>query len=149
MTKEEIFNELLDKKYIIELGENNYVITNLLIRNVPETVEVDLPSPGKLLKQFIKDCKIPFRAKTSMGGFYQLATESEYSRRALYGILSSNKYKYDDLVSATKSYYNNTNMARVTLTNYFKGGVVDQVMEEFKSNSGSLSSSNKTNKVSL
>lgn len=149
MTKEEIFNELLDKKYIIELGENNYVITNLLIRNVPETVEVDLPSPSKLLKQFIKDCKIPFRAKTSMGGFYQLAAESEYSRRALYGLLSSSKYKYYDLVSATKSYYNNTNMARVTLTNYFKGGVVDQVMEEFKSNSGSLSSSNKTNKVSL
>ena len=149
MTKEEIFDELLDKKYIIELGENNYVITNLLIRNVPETVEVDLPSPSKLLKQFIKDCKIPFRAKTSTGGFYQLATESEYSRRALYGLLSSNKYKYEDLVSATKSYYNNTNMARVTLTNYFKGGVVDQVMEEFKSNSGSLSSNSKTNKVSL
>lgn len=149
MTKEEIFNELLEKKYIIELGENNYVITNLLIRNVPETVEVDLPSPRKLLKQFIKDCKIPFRAKTSMGGFYQLAAESEYARRALYGLLSSSKYKYEDLVSATKSYYNNTNMARVTLTNYFKGGVVDQVMEEFKSNSGSLSSSSKTNKVSL
>ena len=149
MTKEEIFNELLDKKYIIELGENNYVITNLLVRNVPETVEVDLPSPSKLLKQFIKDCKIPFRAKTSMGGFYQLAAESEYARRALYGLLSSNKYKYEDLVSATKSYYNNTNMARVTLTNYFKGGVVDQVMEEFKSNSGSLSSNSKTNKVSL
>ena len=149
MTKEEIFDELLDKKYIIELGENNYVITNLLVRNVPETVEVDLPSPSKLLKQFIKDCKIPFRAKTSMGGFYQLAAESEYARRALYGLLSSNKYKYEDLVSATKSYYNNTNMARVTLTNYFKGGVVDQVMEEFKSNSGSLSSNSKTNKVSL
>lgn len=149
MTKEEIFNELLEKKYIIELGENNYVITNLLIRNVPETVEVDLPSPSKLLKQFIKDCKIPFRAKTSMGGFYQLAAESEYARRALYGLLSSSKYKYEDLVSATKSYYNNTNMARVTLTNYFKGGVVDQVMEEFKSNSGSLSSNSKTNKVSL
>lgn len=149
MTKEEIFNELLEKKYIIELGENNYVITNLLIRNVPETVEVDLPSPRKLLKQFIKDCKIPFRAKTSMGGFYQLAAESEYARRALYGILSSSKYKYEDLVSATKSYYNNTNMARVTLTNYFKRGVVDQVMEEFKSNSRSLSSNNKTNKVSL
>lgn len=149
MTKEEIFNELLDRKYVIELGENNYVITNLLTRSVPETVEVDLPSPSKLLKQFIKDCKIPFRAKTSTGGFYQLAAESEYARRALYGLLSSNTYKYDDLVSATKSYYNNMNMARVTLTNYFKGGVVDQVMEELKSNSGSLSSSNKTNKVSL
>ena len=57
------------------------------------------------------------------------------------------------MVSATTMYYGNDKMARVTLTNYFKQGVFDQVMTEFLTNPqhgnviGTVAP--KTNKVSL
>ena len=93
-----------------------------------------------MLKQFIKDCKIPFRAKTSQGSFYQLSTESDYARKALYSAVERGEYKYEDLVKATYLYYNNEKMARVTLTNYFKQGIFAQVTDEYLSSPSSLQS---------
>ena len=54
------------------------------------------------------------------------------------------------MVSATTMYYGNDKMARVTLTNYFKQGVFDQVMAEFLVNPNSVEIvTPKFNKVSL
>ena len=161
MTKDEIIQELLSKNYLVKLSEDNFVITNKLERDWPKvegiervciskTEEIVLPSPSELLRKFIKDCKIPFRAKTSQGAFYQLATESDYARKYLYNVLNTRQYKYEDLVKATSSYYNNEKMARVVLTNYFKLGTIDQVMTEFLANPNSVGTVlPKTNKVSL
>ena len=162
MTKDEIIQELLDKKYLVKLSEDNFVITNKLERDgtiaqYPKTPdecfkveEIVLSSPSELLKKFIKDCKIPFRAKTSQGAFYQLATESEYARKYLYNVINTRQYKYEDLVKATSLYYNNEKMARVALTNYFKLGTVGQVMIEFLANPNSVGTTlPKFNKVSL
>ena len=162
MTKDEIIQELLSKNYLVKLSEDNFIITNKLERDgtifqqpkTPEEClkveEIALSSPSELLKKFIKDCRIPFRAKTSQGAFYQLATESDYARKYLYNVLNTRQYKYEDLVKATSSYYNNEKMARVTLTNYFKLGTIDQVMTEFLSNPNSVGTiSPKINKISL
>jgi len=152
MTAEKLIVELISKNYVVKLGEDNYVITNLMGRDNEEeekVKEVVLPSPAVLLRNFIRDCNIPFRAKTSTGGFYELASESEYAKRALYAMLSSHEYKYEDIVAATNAYYTNVNMARVTLTNYFKNGTIRRVMEEYTKHSDSLSLRPKANKVSL
>ena len=162
MTKDEVILYLLNRNYLVKLSEDNFVITNKLERDgtifqQPKTIETSykceeiiLSSPSELLKKFIKDCVIPFRAKTSQGAFYQLAAESDYARKYLYNVLNTKQYKYEDLVKATSSYYTNERMARVTLTNYFKLGTIDQVMTEFLSNPNSVGTVlPKTNKVSL
>ena len=165
MTKDEVILDLLNRNYLAKLSEDNFVITNKLERDwnaipeiiklgtpsgLPKTEEIVLYSPSELLKKFIKDCVIPFRAKTSQGAFYQLAAESEYARKYLYNVLNTKQYKYEDLVKATSSYYTNERMARVTLTNYFKLGTIDQVMTEFLANPNSVGTVlPKTNKVSL
>lgn len=162
MTKDEVIQYLLDRNYLVQLTEDNFVVTNKLdreanISDYPKTAKECTPSKegtllpkSELLRKFIKDCKIPFRAKTSMGGFYQLAAESEVARTYLHKVVSDKTYNYEDMVSATHSYYNNDKMARVTLTNYFKQGVFDQVMSEFSANPNSVGTIlPKTNKVSL
>ena len=162
MTKDEVILDLLNRNYLAKLSEDNFVITNKLERDgtifqQPKTIETSykceeiiLSSPSELLKKFIKDCVIPFRAKTSQGAFYQLAAESDYARKYLYNVLNTKQYKYEDLVKATSSYYTNERMARVTLTNYFKLGTIDQVMTEFLANPNSVGTVlPKTNKVSL
>ena len=171
MTKEELLNELLTRGHIVQLGENNFIISNKLERDTvfgtpdivrvdPKTTpgcfkseEIELSSPSDLLKKFIKDSRIPFRAKTSIGGFYQLAAESDYARKYLYNVLVTKQYKYEDITAATAMYYNNDKMARVTLTNFFKQGVFDQVMTEFLANPQSSTIIGtvgpKVNKVSL
>ena len=164
MTKDELLNELLNKGYIIRIGEDNFIISNKLQREIEVTQsktateylkseEIELSSPSDLLKKFITDSKIPFRAKTSIGGFYQLAAESDYARKYLYNVLATKQYKYEDMTTATAMYYTNDKMARVTLTNYFKQGVFDQVMTEFLANPQSSTVigtiSPKVNKVSL
>ena len=171
MTKEELLNELLNRGHIVQLGEDNFIISNKLERDIVSDVseplkmnpktssecfkseEIELSSPSDLLKKFIKDSKIPFRAKTSIGGFYQLAAESDYARKYLYNVLATRQYKYEDMTTATAMYYNNDKMARVTLTNFFKQGVFDQVMTEFLANPQSSTVIGtigpKVNKVSL
>ena len=163
MTENELILKLLDEKYIIKLGENEYAITNKLKRDfddfnkssVPKeekSEKIALSSPSQLLKQFIKDCKIPFRAKTSSGIFYQLSAESEYARKYLYNVMANSQYNYDDMVKVTNVYFNNDKMARVTLTNYFKQGIFDQLMEEFMANPKSITLSSgaiKVNRISL
>lgn len=150
MTLNELINELLEKKYIIKLGEDNYIVSNHIDRDSPkpETKEViELPGPTDLLKQFIKDCKIPYRAKTSSGAFYLLAAESEYARRSLYHLVNSGTYKYEDMVKAVGAYYNDTSMSRVTLTNFFKSGLIAQCMEEYKNKP--IGPVNRHNRISL
>lgn len=155
MTKDEVLQKLVDEKFVIKVNDDNYQLSNQLYRVLnakpreEESEKIVLPNPTELLKKFIKDCQIPFRAKTSMGSFYQLAPETEYSRRYLYNTLNSGKYKYEDMVSAVKSYYNNSSMARVTLTKFFREGVFEQVMEEYSKNPTNIQSVNKVNKVSL
>lgn len=164
MTKDELLNELLNRGYIIRIGEDNFIISNKLQREIEVTQskttseylkseEIELSSPSDLLKKFITDSKIPFRAKTSIGGFYQLAAESDYARKYLYNVLATKQYKYEDMTTATAMYYTNDKMARVTLTNYFKQGVFDQVMAEFLANPQSSTVIGtigpKVNKVSL
>lgn len=145
MTLDDLIKELLREGYIVKLGEDNYAIANKLKRDTklfqkPLTPQecisekIVLSSPSELLKKFIKDSRIPFRAKTSAGAFYQLAAESEYSRKYLYNIMANKQYNYEDMVKVTSAYYNNEKMARVILTNFFKQGVFEQLMEEFKSN---------------
>lgn len=160
MTKDQLIETLVKEGHVIQIGENDYEVS-LNIRRLlskPLTPEesfkkeevIELPAPSVLLKKFIKDCKIPFRAKTSSGGFYQLAAESEYARRYLYNVLKQNKYNYEEMINVVGGYYNNPNMARVTLTRFFKEGLFDQIMEDFKSNPGmSITGAPKTNKVSL
>lgn len=158
MTKDEIIEELKSKGYVVEVEKGNLVLSNNLSRVLGQISEIqqekkitiELPDPTSMLKQFIKDCKIPFRAKTSQGNFYQLSTESDYARKALYSAIERGEYKYEDLVKATYLYYNNEKMARVTLTNYFKQGIFAQVTDEYLSKPSSLQSNSiKTNKVSL
>ena len=164
MTKDELLNELLNRGYIVRIEEDNFIISNKLEREIevtqPKTTseclkseEIELSSPSDLLKKFITDSKIPFRAKTSIGGFYQLAAESDYARKYLYNVLATKQYKYEDMTTATAMYYTNDKMARVTLTNYFKQGVFDQVMTEFLANPQSSTVIGiigpKVNKVSL
>lgn len=164
MTKDELLNELLNRGYIIRIGEDNFIISNKLQREIEvaqskttseylKSEEIELSSPSDLLKKFITDSKIPFRAKTSIGGFYQLAAESDYARKYLYNVLATKQYKYEDMTTATAMYYTNDKMARVTLTNYFKQGVFDQVMTEFLANPQSSTIIGtigpKVNKVSL
>lgn len=164
MTKDELLNELLNRGYIVRIEEDNFIISNKLEREIEVTKskttseclkseEIELSSPSDLLKKFITDSKIPFRAKTSIGGFYQLAAESDYARKYLYNVLATKQYKYEDMTTATAMYYTNDKMARVTLTNYFKQGVFDQVMTEFLANPQSSTVIGtigpKVNKVSL
>ena len=164
MTKDELLNELLNRGYIVRIEEDNFIISNKLEREIEITQskttseclkseEIELSSPSDLLKKFITDSKIPFRAKTSIGGFYQLAAESDYARKYLYNVLATKQYKYEDMTTATAMYYTNDKMARVTLTNYFKQGVFDQVMTEFLANPQSSTIIGtigpKVNKVSL
>lgn len=164
MTKDELLNELLNRGYIVRIEEDNFIISNKLEREIEITQskttseclkseEIELSSPSDLLKKFITDSKIPFRAKTSIGGFYQLAAESDYARKYLYNVLATKQYKYEDMTTATAMYYTNDKMARVTLTNYFKQGVFDQVMTEFLANPQSSTVigtiGQKVNKVSL
>ena len=164
MTKDELLNELLNRGYIVRIEEDNFIISNKLEREIEITQskttseclkseEIELSSPSDLLKKFITDSKIPFRAKTSIGGFYQLAAESDYARKYLYNVLATKQYKYGDMTTATAMYYTNDKMARVTLTNYFKQGVFDQVMTEFLANPQSSTVIGtigpKVNKVSL
>ena len=164
MTKDELLNELLNRGYIVRIEEDNFIISNKLEREIEITQskttseclkseEIELSSPSDLLKKFITDSKIPFRAKTSIGGFYQLAAESDYARKYLYNVLATKQYKYEDMTTATAMYYTNDKMARVTLTNYFKQGVFDQVMTEFLANPQSSTVIGtigpKVNKVSL
>ena len=164
MTKDELLNELLNRGYIVRIEEDNFIISNKLEREIEITQskttseclkseEIELSSPSDLLKKFITDSKIPFRAKTSIGGFYQLAPESDYARKYLYNVLATKQYKYEDMTTATAMYYTNDKMARVTLTNYFKQGVFDQVMVEFLANPQSSTVIGtigpKVNKVSL
>ena len=164
MTKDELLNELLNRGYIVRIEEDNFIISNKLEREIEITQskttseclkseEIELSSPSDLLKKFITDSKIPFRAKTSIGGFYQLAAESDYARKYLYNVLATKQYKYEDMTTATAMYYTNDKMARVTLTNYFKQGVFDQVMTEFLANPQSSTVigtiGTKVNKVSL
>ena len=158
MTEKELISTLIEQGYVVQLGVNDFVISNKLVRDAavvaPTTeFEVKVVDAKETLRKFIKDCKIPFRAKTSIGSFYQLAAESDYARQYLQKLLRDNIYKYEDMVSATTMYYGNDKMARVTLTNYFKQGVFDQVMTEFLANPqhsnviGTVAS--KTNKISL
>lgn len=143
MTGLEILNELSREGYIVKLGEDNYVKSNKLSRELdskpdkPKEVKTVIitETPETLLKKFIADCRIPFRAKTHTGAFYQLAAMSDYAKKYFFMIMNEKRYKYKDMVVATSKYYNNGKMSRVTLTNYFKQGVFEQLMNEFLSNS--------------
>lgn len=143
MTGLEILNELAREGYIVKLGEDNYVKSNKLSRELDSkpltpkeaTKVIMTETPETLLKRFIADCRIPFRAKTHTGAFYQLAAMSDYAKKYFFKVLNEKKYKYEDMVTATRKYYNNGKMSRVTLTNFFKQGVFDQLMNEFLSNS--------------
>ena len=155
MTEKELISTLIEQGYVVQLDIDDFVISNKLARDAvrvtPTTeFEVKVVDAKEALRKFIKDCKIPFRAKTSTGSFYQLAAESDYARQYLQKLLRDNTYKYEDMVSATAMYYGNDKMARVTLTNYFKQGVFDQVMTEFLADPNSVGTVlPKTNKVSL
>ena len=155
MTEKELISTLIEQGYVVQLDVDDFVISNKLVRDAagvaPTTeFEVKVVDAKETLRKFIKDCKIPFRAKTSIGSFYQLAAESDYARQYLQKLLRDNTYKYEDMVSATAMYYGNYKMARVTLTNYFKQGVFDQVMTEFLANPNSVGTVlPKINKVSL
>ena len=155
MTEKELISTLIEQGYVVQLYIDDFVISNKLARDAvrvtPTTeFEVKVVDAKEALRKFIKDCKIPFRAKTSTGSFYQLAAESDYARQYLQKLLRDNTYKYEDMVSATAMYYGNDKMARVTLTNYFKQGVFDQVMTEFLADPNSVGTVlPKTNKVSL
>lgn len=135
MTGQEMILNLKSNGYIVEIGEDNYVLSNKLkretIEETPEREPHKVEQVARTIDKFIADCKIPFRAKGAHGSQYQLNAISLYSTKAFNKIISDGEYEYEDLVVATKAYYNDASMARVILTNYFKLGVVHQVMTEF------------------
>ena len=112
MTEKELISTLIEGGYVVQLDVDDFVISNKLVRDTavvaPTTeFEVKVVDAKETLRKFIKDCKIPFRAKTSIGSFYQLAAESDYARQYLQKLLRDNIYKYEDMVSATTMYYGN------------------------------------------
>ena len=144
---------LVDTNYIVKLGNDDYVVSNLLIREGTPTKPTKVTPPDfkafATLKDFIKDSKIPHRIKTHSGSFFMPGTESDYARKFLFNELCvTERYRYEDMVKATELYYNNERMARVSLTNYFKNGVFEQVMEDYlkgNKDTGAM----KSNKTSL
>lgn len=150
MTGSEILIELIRQGYIVKLKDDDYIISNKKNREVdqrPVTPEKAFKvdnSPEKLLKQFVADCKIPFRAKGPQGGHYQLTAISDYAKKYFYKVMLEKKYKYKDMVKATSTYYNASDMMRVTLTNYFKHSIFEQIMEEFLKNKQSVHSAPET-----
>jgi hypothetical protein len=151
--------EYLDKEgYIVRLGDDLYTLSNKLKREQVSVIPEKLLERPKIpnecfatIEKFIKDCQIPFRAKLPQGSFYQLAAISDYARKYFYKLQLDKTYPYEDAVNATKKYYADTNMSRKTLTNYFKEGVFDQVMEEYSKNTQSVhfSSDKNVGRVSL
>ncbi|WP_428743107.1 hypothetical protein [Tenacibaculum sp.] len=143
MTGEEILVKLKQEGFIVETGENNYILSNKLERmqeamRTPLTTEETVKTPDKSLKQFMADCQIPFRAKGVNGVQYQLNAISDYGTKAFNKILIEGKYEYEDMVAATKKYYHDSSMARVTMTNYFKLNVFENVMEEYLKKKSSI-----------
>lgn len=139
MNGTELLDHFLEIGYIVRLSEDDFVITNKFKREVeelekPETQVIELETPETLLKRFVADCRIPFRAKGPHGNMYQLNAISVYAKKFFYKVMMDKEYEYKDMVSATSAYYNNQRMSRVTLTNYFQNGVFEGVMLEFLNN---------------
>ena len=128
---------------IVKLGEDNYEYNNSL------PVKGTTLTPTELLDKFIHDSKIPFNVKTSNGITYQLTAKSDYAKKFIYNeLVVSPRFKYEDMVKATELYYNNTKMARVPITKYFKEGIFEQVVQEYLKGNMDTGAT-KVNKVSL
>ena len=152
MTKSEIITYLVNTGYIFEKGEDDYIISNKILREITSTkVVIPMMDSSALLSEFIKKSKIPFEIKMSSGAKFQPAVKSEYAKKFLYNqVYLEKKYTFDDMTKATEIYYNDNSRGRVALTNYFKHGIFESVMEEFLA--GRLSSTSnvsKNNRTSL
>lgn len=134
MNEKELIEELTRRGYVMQVPGEGYVITNKLERDLgkEEQKESILLSPHEIYAKFVKDSQIPFMAKSASGIKYQLAARSDYSVKYLLDIITNKKYDYAKLTDATRRYYQDTNIARVILTNFFKQGIIDQVMAEYE-----------------
>lgn len=137
MNGSDMLEELCKMGFVVKLGEDDYTITNNLLRKQsevePKTPTESVPEKNSLgdLRKFIADCRIPFRVKGPHGGHYQLNATSLYSEKYFAKVLDEGKYEYEDMVTAVGRYYNDSRMSRVTLTNFFKNDVFENVMREF------------------
>ena len=152
MTKDETITYLVSTGYIFEKGENDYIISNKILREVTSTkVAIPIMDSSALLSEFIKQSKIPFEIKMTSGAKFQPAVKSEYAKKFLYSqVYLEKKYTFEDMTKATEIYYNDNSRGRVALTNYFKHGIFESVMEEFLA--GRLTAKTtqeKSNRISL
>lgn len=133
MTKDEVIKVFIDTGYLVKEGDG-YIITNKFKReeNPPEKEEpVKLLGKNELFKKFVGESRIPLRAPNGKGGTYMLRQKSQYAVNALWSLIQNRTYKYEDMVFVTHQYYNNTRNNRQILTNYFKNGILEALMEEF------------------
>ena len=146
MTKDQILLSLIRDGTIKQIGENEYEYSK---NSSTFKTALDPSTPTVLLDKFIHDSKIPFNVKTSSGITYQLTAKSDYAKKFIYNeVITSPRFQYLDMVKATELYYNNTKMARVPITKYFKEGIFEQVVQEYLK--GNLETGGvKVNKVSL
>ena len=92
----------------------------------PQVMRIKLKSPDELLKEFIKDAEIPYRLPfQNSTRQYTVTARSKESVKKFYEILSSQEYKYEELVAGAKAYYAQANVARVTLSRFIIEGLLD------------------------
>jgi len=137
MTQEEVIKVFIDKGYLVKEGDD-YIITNKFKReeNPPKKEEpVKLLGKNELFKKFVGESRIPLRASNGNGGTYMLRQKSQYAVNAFWTLIQNRTYKYEDMVAVTKAYYGNTKSNRQILTNYFKNGILEALMDEFSEQS--------------
>lgn len=148
MKKDQILLSLIRDGTIKQVGEE-YEYTKNSSTFTTTVGNTSTLTPSALLDKFIHDSKIPFNVKTSSGITYPLTAKSDYAKKYIYGeLITSPRFKYEDMVKATELYYNNPKMARVPITKYFKEGIFEQVVQQYlqgEAETGAV----KVNKVSL
>lgn len=149
----EILNKLTELGHIILLGEDDYAISNKVVRGIKETVQVPETVPKEIkgdLEKFISDCRIPFRSTGPSGNKYPITRITAYARKYFTKLLAKEEFSYEDIVAATTKYYKESNICRVTLTNFFESRLLEQYLEDhIKKKSSIVDGINEDGRVSL
>ena len=128
MNLKECLQFMIDGGYLMSVN-NKLLITNAVYREVDTSVLKKTVSLGiimnnkDLFMKFMKEARVPYRLPFGNGSFYTVGSYSKTAEKCFMKAYKTKDLNYEELVKATKQYYNSQNSNKVTILKYFQEGI--------------------------